>query len=285
MDYSETISHFSQEYLSIHSWQDGIEIIFFATMIYAISTWLKQDQSHKLLPAFYGYVTLFCSSYFFELQTLQTTLLFAAPVIATLSIIYHQKQLQKNFILARKQPLEPKKIAAPNWIETCIRSCLVIAHQKKEITCIIESRDSIRTMIEHPFLLDIHVQKNLLNLLLLSDSFQPSKPILLKRTGKIVSVNCSWSDNLMNDSLFSAISNQPEWQKYGSIITEKSDALLFHINAEPSKSGICYQGEVIQKMTSEQVLQFIKQVMYKQNKESVTFKKGMKNENERHTSL
>lgn len=285
MDYYETFPHFLQEYLSIHSWQDGIEILFFAMIIYGISTWLKQDYSNKLLPSFYGYLTLFCSSYFFELQILQTTLLFSAPIIATLSIIYHQKQLQKNFILARKQPMEPKKVAAPNWIQACIRSCLVIAHQKKEITCIIEGRDNIRSMIESPFLLDIHLQKDLLNLLLLSDSFQPSKPILLKRTGKIVSVNCSWSDNLMNDSLFSTSSTQPAWQKYGALITEKSDALLFHINSEPSKNGICYQGEVIQKMTSEQLLQFIKRVMHKENKKSVSYKKGVQNENERHPSL
>lgn len=285
MIYSETVSQWLVEYLSIHSWQDGIEILFFSTVIYAVSMWLKQDQSKRLLPAFYGYLATFCSTYFLDLQILQTTLLYSAPIVATLSIIYHQKQLQKSFILARKQPIEPQKLAAQNWIETLIRSCLVISHQKKEITCIIENRDDLETIINKPLLLDLHIQKEVLDLLLLSELFKPSKPIWIKRTGNIVSVNCSWDESITHNSLVSAMLKQPDWQTYGTVITEKTDALLFHINSDPSKSGICYQGEVIKKMSSEHMLQFIKQVMHKQNSGPISYSKGTKNEIEHTSSL
>ena len=285
MNHYETISYFLQEYLSIYSWQDFIEILFFSLIVYTISMWLKQDHSDKLLPAFYGYLCLFCSSYFFSLSTIHNALFVAAPVVATLLIMYHQKQLQKNFILARKQPLEPKKIAGPHWIEECIRSCLVVAHQKKEITCIIENRDSLEHMIDYQILLDVHIQKNVLNLLLLSDLFQSKKPIWLKRSGKVFSVNCSWSDNLTSDSLLSLSSRQPDWQNYGSIVTSKTDAILFHINAEPEKSGVCYKGEIIQKMSSDHVLKFIKQVIQKQNKQTMSHKEGNNHEDTINHSL
>lgn len=285
MIYYETVSQWLLEYCSIHSWQDIIEILFFSTAIYAVSVWLKQDHSKKLLPAFYGYLGAFCSTYFLDLQVLQTTLLYSAPIVATLSIIYHQKQLQKSFILARKQPIEPQKLAAHNWIETLIRSCLVISHQKKEITCIIENRDDLETIINKPLLLDLHVQKGVLDLLLLSDLFKPSQPIWVKRNGNIVSVNCSWDESIEHNSIVSAMFKQPDWQTYGTVVTEKTDALLFHINSDPAKSGICYKGEVIKKMSSEHMLQFIKQVMHKQSSEPISYSKGTQNETERSSSL
>lgn len=284
MSYYETAAEFLADYLSIYSWQDGAEILFFAAIIYSISTWLKEDHNHKLLPAFYGYIGLFYSAYFFELPTAQNVLLYAAPIVATLAIIYHQKQLQKNFILARKQPIEPKKVAAPNWIETCIRSSLIVAHQKKSVTGIIERRDNIEHMIDHPFYLNIHMQKDILNLLLLNDSYQPKKPMLIQKNGNIISVNCSWSDDLTNDALFST-GSEPEWQRYGSLITAKTDAIVFHVDSEPSKSGLCYQGETITKMTSDQILQFIKQAMHKENKKTMSHEKGNENENSQHPSL
>jgi hypothetical protein len=274
-----TVSYFLQEYLSIYSWQDGVEILFFSALIYTISIWLKQDHSNKLLAAFYSYLGLFCSSYYFSLSTAHSALLYSAPVVGTLLILYHQKQLQKNFILARKQPLEPQKIMNVHWIEDCIRSCLIVAHQKKAVTCIIESADSLEQMIDYHLLLDVQIQKNVLNLILLSDLFQPEKPMWLKRTGTIFSVNCWWNENLVNDSLFSTHSRQPDWQHYGSIITGKTDAILFHLSAEPEQSGICYKGEIIQKMSSDQVLKFIKQVIQKSNKKTVSSQKG--NDHER----
>jgi len=279
MIYFETVSEWLLEYCSIHSWQDAIEILFFSTIIYFISLWLKQDQSKQLLPLFYGYLTIFCSTYFLDLQILQSALLYSSPMLATLAIIYHQKELQKNFILARKQVVEPQKIAHHKWIETLIRSCLIISHQKTEITCIIEGQNDLESILNKPFLLDLHIQKNLLDLFLLSDLFESKKIVWIKKTGNIISINCAWNESI-NTSLISTLFQEPDWQVYGTIVSTKTDALIFHINSDSAKNGICYQGKIIKKMSAEQMLQFIKQAILKQKSEPIDFSKGILNEHE-----
>jgi hypothetical protein len=279
MIYLETVSEWLLEYCSIHSWQDAIEILFFSTIIYTISLWLKQDSSKQLFPRFYFYLTAFCTTYFLDLQILHTALLYASPIVGTLTIMYHQKELQKNFILARKQIIEPQKIARQDWIEILIRSCLVISHQKQEITCIIEGQNDLETILDRPFLLDLHIQKNLLDLLLLSDLFESKKIVWIKKTGNIVSVNATWSESI-NTSLISTLFQEPDWQIYGTIVSAKTDALIFHINSDPTKNGICYQGEIIKKISAEDILQFIKQVIQKQKSNSINFSKGILHEHE-----
>ena len=242
MIFSETVSYWLMEYCSIHSWQDALEILFFASAIYAASSWLKQDKNNRLLIGFYSYIALFCATYFFDLPTLQNSLLFAAPIIGTLSIIYHQKQLQKNFILARRAPIHQGKVAAPNWIESCIRSCLMIAHEKHEITCIIEQNDILDSMIDRSLLINVHMQKDILNLLLMSDAFHPEQPILLKKNGNITSVNCSWGESL-TETLFSTNDKQPNGKhmehsshkklmQYCSILIVIQQKVVFAIKAK-----------------------------------------------------
>ena len=68
MIFSETVSYWLMEYCSIHSWQDALEILFFASAIYAASSWLKQDKNNRLLIGFYSYIALFCATYFLIFQ-------------------------------------------------------------------------------------------------------------------------------------------------------------------------------------------------------------------------
>ena len=118
----------------------------------------------------------------------------------------------------------------------------------------------------------------------MSDAFHPEQPILLKKNGNITSVNCSWGESL-TETLFSTNDKQPKWQTYGALITQKTDAILFHINSDPTKGGICYQGEVVTHMTAEQILHFVKQAMHKQIDTKTSYTLGEKNENQQHSSL
>ena len=269
---SSSMIHFAHNYLQIYSLIDCIEIIFFMVVTFNISSWLYKDHTKPLLLYFYSYFALLFSSYFFQLTTVYQVMLITAPIYFILLIVHHQKNLQKNFILSKHKPLTPVKFIHKEWLETLIRSCLVASHQKKNITCIIEQQDSLETLIDKPFILDIPIQKQIIDMLLESVSCDKNKLIHVHRNGTFISMNAAWSDLIINELIFTQIS---EDQEYAKIITGKTDAILFHINSQHQYHFIAHQGKIIEHVTIDQALKLIKNLLYKKNNEDLLSSQGI----------
>ncbi len=264
----QSIVHFANNYLQIYSTADCVEILFFIFTTFKISSWLNKDHTKPLLLYFYSYFATLFSTYFFQLTTVYQLMLVTAPIYFVLLIVHHQKNLQKNFIISQNKPLTPAKSMHKEWLETLIRACLVASHHRKNITCIIEQFDSIDTLIEKPFTLDIPIQKKIIDILLESVSYDNTKLILVDRYGMILSINASWSDLVINELIFTQINEQQLPKEYAKVITAKTDAILVHINSEHLHHFIAHQGKIIENVTIDQALKLIKNLLHKKDNEN-----------------
>ena len=280
----QSIIHFANNYLQIYSVIDCIEILFFIFASFKISSWLNKDYTKPLLLYFYSYFSILFSAYFFQLTTVYQLMLVTAPIYFVLLIVHHQKNLQKNFIISKHKPLTPAKSIHKEWLETLIRSCLVASHHKKNITCVIEQFDSLETLINKPFTLDIPIQKQIIDMLLESVSYDNTKLITVDRNGTILSINSSWSDLVINELIFTPIHERQLPKEYAKIITEKTDAILVHINSEHQHHFVAHQGKIVENVTIDQTLKLIKNLLYKKDNES-SLSQGINHDPSKSTSF
>lgn len=261
----QSIIYFANNYLQIYSLIDAIEVSFFIVCTLKISTWLNQDHTKPLLLYFYGYCATLFAAYFFQLSTVYHLMMITAPIYFVLLMVHHQKNLQKNFIIAKNKPLTPTQASQKEWLETLVRACLVASHQKKNITCIIQQADSLETLLDTPFVLNISIQKKIIDMLLESVSYDDSKLIFVNGTGQIISINAAWSDLVINELIFTHIHEQQLHKEYAKIVTSKTDAIIFHINSEHEHHFVANQGKIIEDITIDQALKLIKNLLYKKD--------------------
>lgn len=281
--YLQSIIHFANHYLQIYSMTDCFEILFFIAVTYQASMWLYKDYTKPLLLYFYNYLALLFGSYFFQCATIYNSMLIAAPIYFTILIIYHQKNLQKNFIIAHNKPLTPAKPVQKEWLETLIKACLVASHYKKNITCIIEQQDALDTLIDKPCTLDIDMQKQIITMLLESNSYDANKLIIVNRYGMITSINASWSELITNELLFTHIRPQQMLQEYAKVVTAKTDSILLHVNSQHQHHFIAHQGRIVEHISIDQALKLIKNLLYK--KDSASLSQGINHDIHKSASL
>ncbi len=261
----QSIIHFANNYLQIYSRADCVEILFFMFITFKISSWLNKDHTKPLLLYFYSYFATLFSAYFFQLTTVYQLMLVTAPIYFVLLIVHHQKNLQKNFMISKSKPLTPVKSMHKEWLETLIRACLVASHHRKNITCVIEQNDSLDTLINKPFILNIPIQKKIIDMLLESVAYDNTKLITVDQHGMIQSINASWSDLVINELIFTQINERQLPKEYAKVITAKTDAILVHINSEHQHHFIAHQGKIVENVTIDQMLKLIKNLLYKKD--------------------
>ena len=254
------------KYTGIFAWQDAAEIIFFSFAIYFFLRWLSQNQYKSLLVYFHSYCLLFFCSYFFGLTAINQTLIFFAPVIFTLLIIFHQKALQKNFVGTATKKSYTK--LNTEWIETVMRSSLHIISKNKPIRCIIERKDPLDNLLESSFFFDANIDKNLFNIILENKIVEPKKLIWLTEDGKIKAINSSW--HIQNqDEWFGKeydFDQETKWFEQAQIFTEQNDAILFSITPENRSFNLILEGKHISDISAYNFLKFIKMYGFSQTK-------------------
>lgn len=269
----ENIIEFAQTYLYIYSIIDCIEIIFFIAIIFAISSWLNKDHTKPLLLYFYIYFCCLSLTYFFQLITVYQLLMVTAPIYLSALVIHHQKSLQKNFILSQRAITAITSTLSENWLEILVRGCMVAWHHKKNITCVIEQSDSLDTLIEKPFEIDVAIQKQIMTILLESVAYDDDKLILINRHGKIVCINATWSDLVVNELIFSPVLADDLVKKYAQLVSSMTDAIVFHMNSKEQNSFIAHQGMMLDQVTVDQALKIMKNIIYKKQSQSLHTKR------------
>jgi hypothetical protein len=280
----DSVVYFANHYLQIYSYIDCAEIIFFIYVTFTVSSWLNQDHTKPLLLSFYSYFTLLFGAYFFQLATVYHLMLVTAPIYFILLIVHHQKNLQKNFIVAKHKPIAPTKVSHKEWVETLIRSCLIASHHKKNITCVIEQSDSLETLVNKPFRLDIPIQKHIIDMLLESSSYDITKLVLADRYGTIISINATWSDVIINELIFHQMPELQLAQEYAKMVTSKTDAIIIHINHQQIHHFIAHQGTIIHDVTIDQALKMIKNILYQKDKD-ISLSQGINHDSNKSDSI
>ena len=143
----------------LFSAQSLLEILFFSTVFYYFSLWLRRDRRTNLLPLFYGYCATAMIAQAVGMTSVCQFLFMFAPVTLMLFIIVHQETLQKNFIVSKN--ITPAK--NHDWLNILMQSLLTTTHKNRSVICVIEKQDMLNTLLASPVTLNTGVQKDLLN--------------------------------------------------------------------------------------------------------------------------
>lgn len=249
------LTDFFTQHLSFYSYQNYIEVSFFIFTTYNYLTWLKQDHTKKLLLHSYMFFALLLFSYYSSCTILFYSMLISAPILIIFSIIIHQRQIQKNFIVASSKYVTISTIPHKNWLESLIRSCLLFSYQKKQILCIVQRSNDVSCLLEIPFQLNLAIQQEIINLILSSSSLHNPTMLLADKSGILRSINVKWNANMTDELL--AFNNNEKLTPHDeaiTLLTKKTDAFVFLLNTSTNQHAIWYQGTCLKQITIQQLL-------------------------------
>jgi len=269
------IFEFCGQLLGLYTYQNYIELFLFIVATYKSFVWLKNDHTKPLLLYSYGYFALLFTSYYFSCSILFYTMLLCAPALVVFCIVAHQKQIQKNFVVSSSKHVTPQTIPNKNWLEILTRSCLVASYQKKQIMCVVERADHLGTLLHAPYMLQLPIQQEITDLLLSSTALNNPTILWVQRSGVIHSVNATWQKNLTKELLL--LNDQDvlaQNHEAATLLTKKTDAFIFLINASSNQHELWYQGKCLQLITIDQLLKCGKEIMHDRQHPLTHDKKG-----------
>lgn len=246
------------------TWYDGIEILFFSSLFYYLSLWLRKDRQKNLLWVFYGYCAVTLLAYNLNLPTMSLFLLLFSPAIIMLFIMVHQETLQRNFVALRHTI--PAQAANHDWLEALIQTCLITINNNKTITCIIERNDSMHTFLHVPFVIHAPLQTALLEILVNCSSYDQHKMVWIDAQGNLEGINATWRHEIvqnpdyMQGSLTKTLSEKMSLEN-ALAYTTKTDALIITITPETRTFTLIMQGNMSQKINARHAYATIKKYL------------------------
>lgn len=225
--FTEFISSLSTIFRQL-PYKDGIEVVFFATVIYYILLWLRRDEQKNLLGAFYSYSGLFFASYYLDLPVMSFALFITAPIVALIFIILHQETLQKNFVHIIQAA--PKVPSAHHWVDELVKCCLMALNRHREIILIIEKNDQLKNLIHAPYFIYAELKKDVFDILLEKHITGNDYMVWINHQGKLVAINCTWKTHLDSTWVSSEALHMHPWKQHALFITSKTDALMIKVN-------------------------------------------------------
>jgi len=256
---------------SIFNWHDAIEITFFSAVIYYFSRWLIGDKQKNLLFAFYGYCIALITAFHFNFPSIATLLFVGAPIVTVIFIMLHKETLQRNFITL-KNIIPAQENTQEHWLESLMRSCLIAMNNNKELLCVIEQKDSLVELLDAPFFIDAPLNKGLLDLLLENSSFEPKKIVWITQSGLLRAINAEWK--LAGQELqFSMPGTIPTWKQEASLISSKTDAIIFKASADQRLFDVIVQDKHFEQLNTSTMIKLIKkyQGIVEQNKTGASY--------------
>lgn len=257
MNFLSTLHHFFYSYTYFLTWRAIVEILFFSTLFYQISLWLKKDRHLNLLGYWYGYCVVGLVAHALQLNTISSVLFLFAPTIIMLFMMMHQEQLQKNFVALRT--LQPARTPTADWVEQLIRSCLVSVNNNKGLICVIERTDSLQDFLTTNCLFNAELHGATFDTLITSDIFNDKKLVWLNDHGTLRGLNASW--DLGIDDVWHAAADIPAWQQDALFFTQKTDAIVLGITTANRSFTIIARGKRYENIAAHNALKFLKKII------------------------
>ena len=255
------------ELIMINLWyiKSTFEILFFSSIVYYFSLWLKKDKRHNLLIHFYAYCGLFLIAGLLNLATIVTFLIYGAPIALMLFIIFHQELLQRNFITLKHTPIALQDESA-DWAEHLIRASLHAINNNKQLMCVIEHRSDLKPFLNTSLIFNSPIAQNLLTVLIDSNGFDQEKMIWCSTYGKLIGINASWNINHHESWQSPQVKELPSWQQDALLMTLKTDTIIFKANPSKRAFDLIVKGAVQENIPAHHLLALIKKQISSSNK-------------------
>jgi len=258
MNILTTLHNLFHSYTYFITWRALIEILFFSTLFYQISLWLKRDRHHNLLGYWYSYCALGLAAHTLQLNTISSVLFFFTPTIIMLFLMMHQEQLQKNFVALRT--LRPARAAAADWLEQLVRSCIVAVNHNKALICVIERNDSLQDFLNTSCMFNAELHNTTFDMLITSNIFNDKKLVWLNDRGTLRGLNATW--NLHDEPFYAADTTEiPAWQQDALFFTSKTDAIILGIDNTTRTFTIIARAQRFENIAAHNALKFLNKLI------------------------
>jgi hypothetical protein len=243
-------------------WRAVVEILFFSYCFYAGARWLRKDS--RLLFGFYAYCFTLLAAQAAELTTIAHCLLVFAPVAAMLSLVFHQDMLAKNYVTVRNiTPVKP----TTDWLAVLYGSLLTAVQKNQPALVVIEKQDSLASLLVSSSMFHADIQKNLLDLLLASPLYEPSKLIWINHKGQLLALNAQWQATVDEEWVADDVAGLDVWKQDALLLAHKTDALILFINPQTRAVDLICQKKMIEGVTIAQAMLMSKQYLFGANEQ------------------
>lgn len=247
--------------------RDLTEITAIALIIFSSLIWLGNDEKKRLLYAFYAYCLSVFISYFANLTVLYTILIFSLPILLLISILFHQRTLQKNFISFIKAPIKNNT----SWLTEFIKCTLISLNNNKETTYVIECSDDLKEFIKIPMLFNADLTTDIFSILLEKHINSPNYIILLDQTGKLIATNAYWNPIDYTKYTLLQTKSLDAWHKLSLVISSKTDAIIFKGDPITRSFDFIAQGKLFEKINIDQLASLISLYLDKTSKTKLDY--------------
>lgn len=234
----------------ILSWRDGIEILFFSSLLYLILRWLAQDSQKFLLGYAASYTAVLIGTHLLSLPNITIFLLLGTPVALLLLLSIHQQTLQKNFIALRNTYQTHQKKS--DWIAHFMRSGLHAVHHNRALTYIIEKQDQLNSVLCSKFIFNIPLEAPILDVICASSNFNSEQPIWLTQSGMIVAINNEYNITVDPIWLAQELHELTAAAQRALTLTHKTDALVVCTNPINRTFTLMVNGKYLPDVSTQQ---------------------------------
>lgn len=269
MEIMATITDWFQA-LGLYTWQDGAEIFVLSLLVFYFLRWLKHDAQKPLILYAYGYCALTFLAHYLGLSILSNILFLAAPLVICIFILMHQQTLQKNFVSLKK--INPPTKESDHWIDELMRTSLYAMNNSKHLVWVIERKDSLDTSLKSSCLFYADLKKDLLELLLESQTNEEETILWVNAQGKLVAFPAAW--NITSENLWVAPDAEqlPTWQQYALLISSKTDTLIISSNPQTRLFTVIAQARSIEDLSAHHTSLLLKRLIINQT----SFQEGIR---------
>jgi len=244
--------------------KDILELFVIFLLVDRFITWISKDLF--LLKYFYIYLFILISCYYLDFTILNFILLYFSPVIIVFFVIFHERSLQKNFVLIKsKNGNNLDNI----WIQELIKAILFAINNRKDFVCVIERDDDIKKFIKTKCLFHSDFKQDIFEILLEKQFNNSNYFIWVNNKGKLIAINCNWLFNKDENYVFEADYNISSWQKDAIFITLNSDVVIFKTNSILRNIDFIIKGKTLENLNINDSINLLKNILKDDSKEII----------------
>lgn len=217
-----------------------IELCFFIYCAHVTLKWLSKDKKCNLVGAFIMYIFMLLITEQCSLHAVNHFLYWMFPLLSTLFVLFHQDQLQKNFVAITHilNDTHENEQAGTHIISTILQIGLYNSMRQKSTYFIIEGNQDLSLLLSSSIPLNIVLQKKLVEVLCDSSLYDERLGLWITYTGIIKGINTELVQNTNS--------------QYFDILPKKTDCLILYCNKN-SIWGLKHENNMYEELNTTQV--------------------------------
>ncbi len=244
--------------LSTARWQDALDILVVAFIIYRIIVLIRGTRTVQILLGFAVLAGAYLLSGWAELLTLNWVLDHFLGYLILVIIILFQDEIRKGLAQVGAQPrwLGGRPYLAPQVIEGVIAASSTLAEHQVGALIVLERETGLRDVVERGVALDAAVSNELIQSI-----FMHASPIhdgaLIISQGRIVAAGCVLPLST-STALRSALGTR---HRAAVGLSERSDAVVVVVSEERRKVSAAWHGKLYEDLTALDLRGFLHEVL------------------------